>query len=208
MCIIVNIFTKPITESILKTENDSMNQIKIKLQVFCLAIIFMSCAAFKEANLISATTAAPKAEINIKGGSPTSNTLTEAQIRKEVIDFGKQFEGLRYRSGGKEPTTGFDCSGFTGYLMSNFDISLSESSSTQIQDGKNKELKNVQPGDLVFFARSENSRIFHVAMVIDNTDEGITVIHSTCSNGVIETNISKDPYWSSKSIWARDVISQ
>lgn len=184
-----------------------MNQIKIRLQVFCLAIIFMSCAAFKEANFISATTA-PKSEISVKGGSPTGNALTESQIRKEVIDFGKQFEGLRYRSGGKEPSTGFDCSGFTGYLLSNFDISLSESSSTQIQDGKNKELKNVQPGDLVFFARSENSRIFHVAMVIENSDEGIRVIHSTCSNGVIETNISKDPYWSSKSIWARDVISQ
>ena len=113
---------------------------------------------------------------------------------------------MGYSSGGKSPSSAFACSGFTSYLLSNFDINVSSSSHSQIFNGKYKPLKDVEPGDLVFFARSPKGRIFHVAMVKENTEEGIIVIHSTCSNGVIESNISTDGYWAPKIVEARDVI--
>ncbi len=182
-----------------------MKRKQMRIQLLLLAIVLVSCAAFKEAPLKASDY--PTTIVYNTGGVPSSN-LTEEQLRKEVVVLGKQYEGMRYRSGGKVPSSGFDCSGFTGYLFSNFSINLSANSGTQIQDGKQKKLKDVEPGDLVFFARSEGGRIFHVAMVVSNTEEGITVIHSTNSNGIIQTNINKDEYWSSKIAGARDVISR
>ena len=179
----------------------------IKLQILLLAIVLVSCSAFREAPLKALDYPARATEIT--GGGPSgSGTLTEEQIRQEVVSLGKQFEGMRYRSGGKEPATGFDCSGFTGFLFRNFDINLSASSGTQILDGKAKRIKEVEPGDLIFYSRTDGGRIFHVAMVISNTDDGITVIHSTNSNGIILTNIMKDEYWFPKIAGARDVISE
>lgn len=180
---------------------------KIKLQILLLAIIFVSCTAFREAP-VKVYDLPERVSHTVGGGPGGSGTLTEEQIRQEVVSLAKQFEGMRYRSGGKDPSTGFDCSGFTGYLFKNFDINLSASSSTQIQDGNSKRIKELEPGDLVFFSRTDGGRIFHVAMVISNTEEGITVIHSTNSNGIIRTNIMKDEYWFPKIAGARDVISQ
>jgi cell wall-associated NlpC family hydrolase len=183
-----------------------MKQTKMRIQFLLLTIVLVSCAAFKEAPLRASDH--PSSEYHIVGGGPASSNLTEEQIRKEVVNLGEQYQGLAYRSGGKEPNTGFDCSGFTGYLFRNFDINLSANSGSQIEDGKPKKLQDVEPGDLIFFSRSDGGRIFHVAMVVSKSDDGITVIHSTNSNGIIKTNINKDEYWSSKIAGARDVISK
>lgn len=184
-----------------------MKRNQMKLQILLLTIVLVSCAAFKEAPLRASD--GPFEITYTNGGGPaTASSLTEDQIRREVVILGKQYEGMKYHSGGKVPSTGFDCSGFTGYLFSNFNIDLSANSGSQINDGKSKSIKEVEPGDLIFFARSEGGRIFHVAMVVSNTEEGITVIHSTNSNGIILTNINKDAYWSSKIAGARDVISR
>ncbi len=195
------------SKSILENRYIQMREKQMRIQILLMAIVLVSCAAFKEAPLRASDYPAG-ITYSAGGGPATSSSLTEEQIRREVVVLGKQYEGMKYRSGGKEPSTGFDCSGFTGYLFRNFDIDLSANSGTQIQDGKHKNLKDVEPGDLIFFSRSDGGRIFHVAMVVSNNEEGITVIHSTNSNGIIKTNISKDEYWFPKIAGARDVISR
>lgn len=139
-----------------------------------------------------------------RAGGAASVTDKEAQKREEVIDYAKKYLGTPYRAAGKDPR-GFDCSGFTGYVMKNFDVALSASSKYQAKEGKKVDIDDVRPGDLIFFKRTPASEVFHVAMVVRNGRQGIEVIHST-SRGVVIDNISKSDYWKPKISSARNVL--
>lgn len=125
-------------------------------------------------------------------------------LRSDVVDYAKRFLGSRYVYAGRDAATGFDCSGFTHFVMKNFDIDISACSRTQSAQGKKVLLKDSKPGDLVFFRRSSRSRISHVAMVVANDHRGIFIIHST-SRGVVVDNLMESKYWRPKIYMARDV---
>lgn len=128
------------------------------------------------------------------------------QLRDYITGYAQNFLGLKYRYGGGSPITGFDCSGFTSYILKEFDIKASPSSLRQSAQGLKVRLDEVLPGDLVFFGRK--GHIQHVAMVVERTVEGVFCVHSTCSRGIIVENISKSSYWKPKILFARDVITQ
>lgn len=132
------------------------------------------------------------------------SSSAEEQLRKEIVAYAKKQIGKPYKYAGKDPK-GFDCSGLTGYVMKNFDIQLSGSSRSQVNDGKKVKLEEAQPGDLIFFKRSPTTEIFHVAMVVANSDKGIEVIHST-QRGVVIDNITHNDYWAPKIFAARNVV--
>lgn len=125
-------------------------------------------------------------------------------LRQDILEYAKKQVGVNYMYGGKDPR-GFDCSGFTHYVLKAFDIEVSGSSKLQAKEGKKVALKDVKCGDLIFFKRSEAGKVFHVAMVVSNTKDGLEVIHST-SRGVVIDNISKSKYWKPKISSARNVI--
>ncbi|MCB0629747.1 MAG: C40 family peptidase [Saprospiraceae bacterium] len=130
----------------------------------------------------------------------------EVQLREDIVSYAKKQLGKRYKYAGRTPKQGFDCSGFTYYVMSNFDIRLSPSSREQENEGRPVDVSNAKTGDLIFFRRSKKGAVFHVALVVSNTKEGLTVIHST-SRGVVVDNISRSSYWKPKISTARDVVS-
>ncbi len=127
------------------------------------------------------------------------------QFRTDIIGYAQNFLGLRYRSAGHSPKTGFDCSGFTNYLLNEFGVKVSTCAMTQSRQGLKVSLKDVLPGDLVFFGG--HGRIQHVAMVVERTAAGIFCVHSTCTRGIIVENISTSKYWKPKILFARDVIT-
>jgi cell wall-associated NlpC family hydrolase len=127
------------------------------------------------------------------------------QFRTEVIGYAQNFLGLRYRTAGHSPKTGFDCSGFTNYILNEFGVKVSTASSSQSRQGLKVSLNDVLPGDLVFFGG--RGRIQHVAMVVEKTAAGIFCVHSTCTRGIIVENISTSKYWKPKILFARDVIT-
>jgi cell wall-associated NlpC family hydrolase len=127
------------------------------------------------------------------------------QFRQEVTGYAHNFLGLRYRHAGRSPKTGFDCSGFTNFILAEFGVTVSSASTTQSRQGLKVSLRDVLPGDLIFFGT--RGRIQHVAMVVEKTAEGIFCIHSTCSRGIIVENISTSKYWKPKILFARDVIT-
>lgn len=140
-------------------------------------------------------------------GRPTGRpSSSELRLRQDIVAFAKKYEGVKYKYAGKEPRTGFDCSGFTSYVMDRYDISLSASSRLQEGQGRRIRPADVQPGDLIFYRRSAGGRVFHVSLVVSNDREGIRVIHAT-SRGVVIDNISTSSYWEPKISTARDVIS-
>jgi cell wall-associated NlpC family hydrolase len=122
------------------------------------------------------------------------------------VDYARTFLGTDYLYAGRDPKKGFDCSGFTYFVMDKFGISLSPSSRAQEGQGRKISVSRVQPGDLIFYRRSAASAVFHVSLVVANEADGIYVIHST-SRGVVVDNITTSSYWAPKISSARDVVS-
>ncbi|MCC6460967.1 MAG: C40 family peptidase [Saprospiraceae bacterium] len=137
---------------------------------------------------------------------PDTKGLSDRQFRKEVVNYAVQYIGSTYKPGGKSPKTGFDCSGFTSFVLDKFKVRVSPASSAQATEGKPVSLAALQPGDLVIFGKSKKN-IQHVALVVERGRDGIVVVHSTTSRGVIKENITSSTYWKPLILSARDVIS-
>lgn len=143
-----------------------------------------------------------------KTGKPESTSSSSStQLRKRITDYAQKYVGSNYQYAGTSPSTGFDCSGFTSYVMKEFKIKISPASSAQATEGHSVALDRVQPGDLIFFGES-SKRISHVAMVVKRSKAGIVCVHSTTSRGVIVENVSTSTYWKPKILFARDVVSK
>lgn len=82
----------------------------------------------------------------------TSSTISTKG--EEVVEFAKQYLGYKYRYGGSSPSTGFDCSGFTTYVYSQFGYTLNRTSSGQTSNGIQVEWDELLPGDLLIFSNS------------------------------------------------------
>lgn len=168
------------------------------LALFSIVSLMASCDALKPASSTPKTT----------GNSGSSGSGSEAMRRREdIADYAKKFVGVPYKYAGQSPSSGFDCSGFTSYVMKGFGITLSPASSEQSTTGRKVSLERVLPGDLVFFG-DNSGKIQHVALVVKRTSDGITCVHSTTSRGVIVENVSASTYWKPKILFARDVVSK
>ncbi|MBN8676979.1 MAG: C40 family peptidase [Chitinophagales bacterium] len=140
--------------------------------------------------------------------TPKSYTNAVATpFRQKLVDYGKKFVGTNYKYAGQSPKTGFDCSGFTSYVMKENGVTVSPASAIQATEGRKVPLDQVMPGDLLFFGESKK-KISHVGLVVKRGPEGITCVHSTTSRGVIVENVSQSTYWKDKILFARDVISE
>jgi hypothetical protein len=155
--------------------------------------------------LVFVLSAAGRALVPVDIIASRSENLEMMDMRSAIIGYAQNFTGLKYRYAGTSPKTGFDCSGFTSYILKEFDVKVSSSSANQSRQGMKIPLDQVIPGDLVFFGRGRG--IQHVAMVVERNEEGIFVVHSTCTRGIIVENISTSKYWKPRILFARDVIT-
>ncbi len=94
--------------------------------------------------------------------------LSPAERRKEaLIRDALAARGIRYRYGGTS-RGGFDCSGFTRWLMlRNLGIKLPHSARAQARYGEKVPPGTLKPGDLVFF-KTNRRGISHVGMYVGN----------------------------------------
>ncbi|MEL6638480.1 MAG: C40 family peptidase [Bacteroidota bacterium] len=129
----------------------------------------------------------------------------EVQLRKDLVRYAYRYEGAKYQYGGNGPR--FDCSGLTTKIYDNFNIQLPRTSSAQAAVGKKIPTPQARPGDLAFFSKGKSGgRINHVALVVDNDRQGLVVIHSTTSRGVVIDNIHQSSYWKPRLLYVRQVI--
>ncbi len=100
-----------------------------------------------------------------------------------VIAYAKKFIGVRYVYGGKSPS-GFDCSGYVGYVYKNFGVSLNSSASSMYSNGTRVSKAALRAGDLLFFdasSRKSAGAIDHVGIYLGNNQ----FIHASTSNGKV-----------------------
>ncbi len=116
--------------------------------------------------------------VEVKSDLNTAITLTEliygegvSDIRVDLCQYAKQFLGNPYVWGGTSLTKGADCSGFVKSVFANFGVS--RTSREQANTGSKISASDLQPGDLVFYAKG--GRVNHVALYIG----GGQVIHAS-----------------------------
>ena len=130
-------------------------------------------------------------------GNETASAAKASSKGSEIVSFAKKYLGVRYVYGGAS-AKGFDCSGFTMYVMKNFGYSLPHTATGQWQSGLGTRVWSIgalQPGDLVFFndpSRNAGKACSHAGIY---TGDG-QFIHSSSSRsgGVIVSSLTSGYY--------------
>ena len=119
----------------------------------------------------------------------------------EMIALAKSLLGTPYKKGGTT-TKGFDCSGYVYYILKNMGYSPNRTAADQYKMGTYVSKKNLQPGDLVFFAGTYKSGISHVGIYLGDGQ----FIHSPHSGDVVKISDLNSSYYKSHYHGARRVV--
>lgn len=129
----------------------------------------------------------------------TSCASHKAKVREEKVDkaiqSARSYTGTPYKYGGTT-RAGMDCSALMVHSFRSLDVKLPRSAEQQSKVGKEVKLKEIQPGDMVFFATGKKKReITHVGLVTERkSKDNIKFIHASTSLGVVEDNIYSTYY--------------
>ncbi len=105
----------------------------------------------------------------------------------------KKLQGSPYVWAEEGPNN-FDCSGYTYYMYGSMGIDIPRVSRHQAKNGKRVEVKDLQYGDLIFFATNKKNlkKITHVGMYLGG---GWFTHASTSKHEVIYTNLFTSEYY-------------
>lgn len=123
----------------------------------------------------------------------------------ELLKDAEKYLGAPYKYAGNT-SAGFDCSGLVSKVFDENSRKLPRRSSDQALEGTEINIKNVRPGDLVFFSTSGSGMVSHVGIVhtIRNNGE-VTFIHSSTSKGVIFSSLN-EKYWNNAYLFTRRIL--
>lgn len=104
----------------------------------------------------------------VAGSNQLSDRGTTSATANAIVGLALKYRGAAYVYGGSNPSTGFDCSGYTQWIYGQFGISLPRTSFAQWNVGTHVAYDNLQPGDLVFFT-TDGVFANHVGIFISAT---------------------------------------
>ena len=128
-------------------------------------------------------------------------------LADSILERGMSLIGTRYRFGGTNQSSGFDCSGFIGYLFRE-EAGLDLPRSTREMINVNAPLvarNKLKPGDLLFFATNgRRGRVSHAGIYLGDDQ----FIHSSSRrSGGVRIDSLGDSYWSKTFIEAKRALA-
>ncbi|AIL60510.1 C40 family peptidase [Pseudomonas alkylphenolica] len=127
-------------------------------------------------------------------------------LADNILERGMSLIGTRYRFGGTSENTGFDCSGFIGYLFRE-EAGLNLPRSTREMINVKAPLvarNNLKPGDLLFFSTNGRGRVSHAGIYLGDDQ----FIHSSSRrSGGVRIDKLGDRYWSKTFIEAKRALA-
>lgn len=145
----------------------------------------------------------PSSSNNVSSENEVTNNTDSVNKGQEVVDLAKKYLGYNYVVGGKNPETGFDCSGFTRYIYLQFGFSLGSTAAGQNNLGVEVSRDALKPGDLILFYDDGKTKIGHTGIYISNGD----FIHSANpTRGVVIDNINTNSYYNERYIVAKRIV--
>jgi cell wall-associated NlpC family hydrolase len=156
----------------------------------------------------------------VSDGPEGSDEPTEHQLRElvddksyslpaladSVLERGFTLVGTPYRYGGSSTKTGFDCSGFVGFVFrKETGIELPRSTREMINlDAPRIKRSELKPGDVVFFNNRGRGQVSHTGIYIGED----RFIHSSSSrSGGVRVDSLDNNYWRSSFMQAKRVLA-
>ena len=125
-----------------------------------------------------------------------------AHLRNEIVETAERFIGIPYRWGGSSPDKGFDCSGLAMAVYQYNGLNLPRSSQAQFEAGTPVERRELDKGDLVFFATYGVKRVSHVGVY---TGDG-RFVHAPGRGKAIRVNSLSNKYYAMRYVGARTYL--
>lgn len=131
---------------------------------------------------------------------PTQASLLTSDKNQDLVLYALSLNGVRYKYGGRNVDTGFDCSGFVRYVFAQVaGLTLPHSASTISRSGAQVARSELQPGDLIFFNTLRRA-FSHVGIYVGEN----RFIHASSSkNGYVVVSNLNEKYWTKRFDGAR-----
>lgn len=137
-------------------------------------------------------------DAGVANGAVASLAADTSDLRKTLISMAMQLRDIRYVRGGRDPSTGFDCSGFVRYVFAHaVGLDLPTNSASQFLAGLKVDRSDMKPGDLVFFrtaGKRGQGRVSHVGIYIANGQ----FIHSPSRGKTVRVDSLDESYWAQR----------
>ena len=128
-------------------------------------------------------------------------------LSDSLLDRGKTLLGTPYVYGGVSRKTGFDCSGFVGYVYKEeLGIKLPRTTGELLNmDAPVIARSDLEPGDLILFNDRGRGRVTHVGIYMGDDQ----FIHSSSKrSGGVRVDKLSNTYWSSSYLQAKRVLTE
>lgn len=172
-------------------------------------IWFCVLVASSAEGLAQQAPAAPR-PISAAADVAADNTLLAAAQQEradasiaETLLYAFSLIGVKYRYGGKDADTGFDCSGFIRHVFAEtLSLALPHSAYAMSKLGNPIEKDGLQPGDLVFY-KTRKHAFSHVGLYIGDG----RFVHAPSRGKTVEIVEMDNSYWRKRFNGARRLIA-
>ncbi len=127
---------------------------------------------------------------SLSGSRPNSDAAAQAE---QIIAYGKEFLGVKYKYGGSSPK-GFDCGGFVKYVLAEFGYKLPMGATSQYNTTSvltHIKRSELMPGDLVYWRSRSSKKIQHTGIYIGDNK----FIHASSPGDVVKIDSMASGYY-------------
>ncbi|MFY9259892.1 MAG: C40 family peptidase [Gallionella sp.] len=129
-------------------------------------------------------------------------SASEKSTLNKMIDYALSLSNTRYKYSGISEVTGFDCSGFVSHVFGEtLGIKLPHSAKSIWTEGEKVTVKQLNPGDLVFF-NTLRRKLSHIGIYLGNG----RFIHAA-SHGGVRVDSLHTAYWQPRWNGARRIAA-